>query len=866
MVSDSKKAKQSSQLTIRLTESAVFLPTDGIPTRRGSTLPDPRNAVLRGLLILELVKPTKITSIDVELTAVTSTAWPEGIGARRIDVTEEHRVFYASTTFFNASKAHPTRRTASIGPGVALSGINDSPYIDDEDVFADEDAYLHTESHILDTHMSRSRSRGGGTGRHHRLLGNLRPHAEEPQAGPSNYAQSAFVYPNRPAPVQHDTSTSSQWSFPEPRPNANRRMSIDTGQLRPTSVYESYHHESPLGEELPPIPPYSPHPESPASSGLLGSPVTPAQQSLDEFRDSLHSSLRSMPVSQSQSSMRSGSPADASPSQVPAEFETRPHSPYRNARSGSASQSRPRPAEPNARSSPVPTPPDQTERGRKGSRFSLSAVSTIFMDVVRSSSPKTAWTTEHDQGRLDGAGDLRRRGRTVERDEIAGRNEGSRPLESKERGRGMISKILYDKPKDKAGDKVKSDGWKEFKAGTYTYPISFSIPSTAPPTMACDYGTVTWRLKANVHRPGAFKPRLTAVRDVITIACPTEEDTEDSENILVERHWEQQLQYLISISGRSFFIGGTIPVTLTLMPLAKLKIYKLSVYVEERVDYYTNMRRIARTDPITRYCLLSVKNEGKMPAPLLPLDSECTDALRSSPLYTIVDHDMTDSELSEAASSLMGPGPWTFHKDLQLPQSCDQIHFTNRNRRSNVIVTHTLKVVMRVERGDDLYIDKHGKRKMFDIVVQTPIFLLSCRCNPEWVSLPRYSELLEDSPSIVPICPCQVTKQKELRENPPGFRTGSVAAALERITSRHSSDSSMVSTAETSPLPHTQRSLRQHSHGDSILRSNYLFERLVSGQETESGETPPPYDAASRLLPIVEVPVPGPSVDQTSIS
>lgn len=319
MVSDSKKAKQSSQLTIRLTESAVFLPTDGIPTRRGSTLPDPRNAVLRGLLILELVKPTKITSIDVELTAVTSTAWPEGtlgqslcslaprfdfapsrvgIGARRIDVTEEHRVFYASTTFFNASKAHPTRRTASIGPGVALSGINDSPYIDDEDVFADEDAYLHTESHILDAHISRSRSRGGDIGRHHRLLGSLRPHAEEPQAGPSNYAQSAFVYPNRPAPVQHDTSTSSQWSFPEPRPNANRRMSIDTGQLRPTSVYESYHHQSPLGEELPPIPPYSPHPESP---GLLGSPVTPAQQSLDEFRNSLHSSLRSMPVSQSMS-------------------------------------------------------------------------------------------------------------------------------------------------------------------------------------------------------------------------------------------------------------------------------------------------------------------------------------------------------------------------------------------------------------------------------------------------------------------------------------------------------------------------------------------------------------------------------------
>lgn len=149
--------------------------------------------------------------------------------------------------------------------------------------------------------MSRSRSRGGDTGRHPQLSGNLRAHAEETQPGPSNYTQSAFIYPNRPTPVQHSTSTSSQWSFPVPRPNANRRMSIDSSQFRPTPAYESYHHESPF-EELPPIPPYSPYPESPASSGLLAGPVSPAQQSLDEFRDSFNSSLRNMPVSQSMSS------------------------------------------------------------------------------------------------------------------------------------------------------------------------------------------------------------------------------------------------------------------------------------------------------------------------------------------------------------------------------------------------------------------------------------------------------------------------------------------------------------------------------------------------------------------------------------
>lgn len=69
-------------------------------------------------------------------------------------------------------------------------------------------------------------------------------------------------------------------------------------------------------------------------------------------------------------------------------------------------------------------------------------------------------------------------------------------------------------------------------------------------------------------------------REVTIITCPTEEDTEDTENIIVERHWEHQLQYLISISGRSFYVGGTVPITFTLLPLAKAKIHRVSVFIE----------------------------------------------------------------------------------------------------------------------------------------------------------------------------------------------------------------------------------------------------------------------------------------------
>ena len=116
--------------------------------------------------------------------------------------------------------------------------------------------------------------------------------------------------------------------------------------------------------------------------------------------------------------------------------------------------------------------------------------------------------------------------------------------------------------------------------GTYTFPISFSIPGNAPPTMVCHFGSVHWRLKAYVHRPGTFKAKMMTSREVITVACPTSEDTEDTENIIVERLWDQQLQYLIAVSGKSFHVGGTVPVSFTLLPLAKISVYRMSVILE----------------------------------------------------------------------------------------------------------------------------------------------------------------------------------------------------------------------------------------------------------------------------------------------
>jgi hypothetical protein len=63
-------------LTIRLTESAVFLRSGGLGRQ---SCDDSRPSMLRGLLTLELTKPTRISSIELELVASAVTLWPEGL-------------------------------------------------------------------------------------------------------------------------------------------------------------------------------------------------------------------------------------------------------------------------------------------------------------------------------------------------------------------------------------------------------------------------------------------------------------------------------------------------------------------------------------------------------------------------------------------------------------------------------------------------------------------------------------------------------------------------------------------------------------------------------------------------------------------
>lgn len=116
--------------------------------------------------------------------------------------------------------------------------------------------------------------------------------------------------------------------------------------------------------------------------------------------------------------------------------------------------------------------------------------------------------------------------------------------------------------------------------GTYTYPISFAIPANTPPSLTCEYGSVAYRLKAVVHRPGAFTPRITASRGVTLIASPGEDDADETDNIVVQREWDTQMHYMLVISGRMFAIGESVPLQVTWVPMSNVKVHRLSAFIE----------------------------------------------------------------------------------------------------------------------------------------------------------------------------------------------------------------------------------------------------------------------------------------------
>jgi arrestin-related trafficking adapter 3/6 len=110
---------------------------------------------------------------------------------------------------------------------------------------------------------------------------------------------------------------------------------------------------------------------------------------------------------------------------------------------------------------------------------------------------------------------------------------------------------------------------------------------------------------------------------------------------------------------------------------------------------------------------------------------------------------------------------------------------------------------------------------------------MQCLCNTEYNSLPRYSEAWENRGlSAAVSCGCR-------------YQTSTNNQNLQADSGRlylHTIDS--FSSAEDTETAMTQSHRRRTS--EPALGATTLYERLVTGQESEIGEAPPPYRIATQ--------------------
>lgn len=294
---------------------------------------------------------------------------------------------------------------------------------------------------------------------------------------------------------------------------------------------------------------------------------------------------------------------------------------------------------------------------------------------------------------------------------------------------------------------------KEFKKGTYTYPICISLPSNLPPTLHADFGFNRYVLRANVVRAGALTPNLVAEREVNLIHAPDEDALEETDSIVVERCWEDLLSYMVVFSGKSFPIGQQIPLWLKFVPLGKVKIYRILATLEERTDYFAKGRRVARHEVPRKWTLLKIGHASPT-EPILPILSDSADALDQSPLAPMAHAAAGDSQDSDALPSILDPtGPWELATNLVIPAcGTTRINLSTNHSKSNIAVHHLIRLSIRVGKSDgewEVWNDHASSSssaakptpQLFDIIIEAPITLTSSHTATDFTALPNYWSL-----------------------------------------------------------------------------------------------------------------------------
>ncbi|KAI4270061.1 MAG: hypothetical protein LQ337_006918 [Flavoplaca oasis] len=301
---------------------------------------------------------------------------------------------------------------------------------------------------------------------------------------------------------------------------------------------------------------------------------------------------------------------------------------------------------------------------------------------------------------------------------------------------------------DSGTGSVAQKGYRTFTPGDYIYNFELPIDSRLPETIDVELGKVKYELEATIERAGAFRPNLIGSKEVMLIRAPSEGSLEQVEPIAISRNWEDQLHYDIVISGKSFPLGAQVPIAFKLTPLAKVQCHRIKVFLTENIQYYTLNKRVHRLEPTRKIQLFEKR-----------ADAPSTSAFLGSSMRVTAGGGVAydgraaaargDENVPRDTTNLLGNlegghnvGPTEMEFSVQLP-SCQamserdksqSVHFDTTYH--NIQVNHWIKIVMRLSKPDQI---DPTKRRHFEISIDSPLHILSCRATQANIALPAYT-------------------------------------------------------------------------------------------------------------------------------
>jgi len=298
------------------------------------------------------------------------------------------------------------------------------------------------------------------------------------------------------------------------------------------------------------------------------------------------------------------------------------------------------------------------------------------------------------------------------------------------------------------GPSVATKGYRTFLPGDYIYNFELPIDSRLPETIDVDLGSVKYELEATIERSGAFRANLAGTKEVTLIRAPSEGSLEQVEPIAISRNWEDQLHYDIVISGKSFPLGSQVPIAFKLTPLAKVQCHRIKVLVTENIEYFCSNKHVHRMEP-TKKVQLFEKRSDSDPTSTFPGSTMRITAGGGIPYDARVraanGENVTPTDPTNLLGNLHGDsniGPTEMEFNVQLP-SCHTMKDKDRHQRlhcdttyANIQVHHWIKIVMRLSKPDA---NDPTKRRHFEISIDSPFHILSCRATQANISLPAYT-------------------------------------------------------------------------------------------------------------------------------